>query len=471
MDLGTDYLNPDEALKQAALAWRPGQPAIAPYQAQGAAAGLNLPPVGGKLGAPPAEPQAMPAGNPVQLPSSPQPKVIAPRGTIQGDEAERTRLLDTGSGISQISSKIQNSGFGQNHPLLSKILGGAAQGVATLGDVGLSTLLPAAAINLPGTQYHHQALVNHASGAVAQDEANAEKEAQTAQATANAGHLNAETPEIAPNALSTRNYQGAQTRHLNDESEDLENPQPTYSIHDTEDGPLFVNNETGTAQHLSVDGVPVGPKLKLTQSQPIMGPDNKPHTYMIDEKGNKVADLGVHYERPQVTNNFENREGDKGRALLDKAEAAYRQAQQGANGMKAMIDDALSGGKMSARMLPLEGALEITTANGVHRINRTEVDQYAGGGNAFDRLAGLLQGTTSGVPFTPEILKSMKHLTDIQERGAYDTYKGAFDSATKRYGLKDEQPLNGPAPETREYNGHTYEKGADGQWHLQQKPQ
>ena len=44
---------------------------------------------------------------------------------------------------------------------------------------------------------------------------------------------------------------------------------------------------------------------------------------------------------------------------------------------------------MSARVLPLRGALEITTANGVHRIKpRNEIEQYGGVGSAFDRLAG-----------------------------------------------------------------------------------
>jgi len=36
----------------------------------------------------------------------------------------------------------------------------------------------------------------------------------------------------------------------------------------------------------------------LKESQPIIGPDGKPHTYMIDNSGNKVQDLGVHYEKP-----------------------------------------------------------------------------------------------------------------------------------------------------------------------------
>jgi hypothetical protein len=90
--------------------------------------------------------------------------------------------------------------------------------------------------------------------------------------------------------------QGAQTANL--QSETAERANPSLQIHDTEDGPILVNPKTGDAQHVTLDGQPVGPKLKLTQSQPIMGPDGKPHTYMIDEKGNKKVDLGVHFEKP-----------------------------------------------------------------------------------------------------------------------------------------------------------------------------
>ncbi len=49
-------------------------------------------------------------------------------------------MLGTGAGVDQIPGKIEGSGLGQAHPLVGKILGGLAQGVAKLGDVGLSLL-------------------------------------------------------------------------------------------------------------------------------------------------------------------------------------------------------------------------------------------------------------------------------------------------------------------------------------------
>jgi len=107
---------------------------------------------------------------------------LAPRGTIEGDEAERTRLMTTGPGEAQIYGKITGSKFGQAHPLAGKILGGVGQGLATLGDVALSSVAPAVAINLPGTAYHHRMLENQANQAVAADIANAQQQAQTQEA-------------------------------------------------------------------------------------------------------------------------------------------------------------------------------------------------------------------------------------------------------------------------------------------------
>jgi len=220
----------------------------------------------------------------------------------QAHMEERNRLISEGPGEDQLYGKITGSHFGQAHPLLGKLLGGLAEGGAKLADVGVSAVAPQLTMAMPGTAYHHDLLLNQANRTVGQDEANAQKEAQTAAENATAEHTAAETPEVAPNAESARALRGAQTREGNDRAQAMENPAPKFSIHDTESGPLFVNEGTGEAQHLSIDGQPVGPKVKLTQSQPIVGEDGKPHTYMLDEKGNKVADLGVHYERPMSIN-------------------------------------------------------------------------------------------------------------------------------------------------------------------------
>lgn len=53
--------------------------------------------------------------------------------------------------------------------------------------------------------------------------------AQAENAIATAAHTAAETPEIAPNAASLRNLQGATTEHLGAETEQIRNPQPNLA--------------------------------------------------------------------------------------------------------------------------------------------------------------------------------------------------------------------------------------------------
>jgi hypothetical protein len=125
-----------------------------------------------------AKPIAMPDSGMPSINPTPHAQVIAPRGTVEGDENYRGHLLNTGSGISQIANKIEGSQFGQNHPTLAKILGYGAQGAATLGDIGLRMASPLAETMVPGTEGHHQMLVNQSARQLTQDESSLGKAAQ-----------------------------------------------------------------------------------------------------------------------------------------------------------------------------------------------------------------------------------------------------------------------------------------------------
>src|ERR1700737_3740388 len=121
-----------------------------------------------KAAAQPQDAGPTPASAPMKMPGTdsvpslgapPSPNIhvlgSSPLGTLQGDKDELQRKLTTGSGESQIMHRIEGTGFGQAHPMLGKILGGAAQTAATLGDIGLSAVAPGIAANIPGTAYHH----------------------------------------------------------------------------------------------------------------------------------------------------------------------------------------------------------------------------------------------------------------------------------------------------------------------------
>lgn len=388
---------------------------------------------------------------------------INPR--IQDDEDELTRKVKTGSGISQISGKVE--GLMPNHHILGKILGGAAQGLATLGDVGLGAVDPALEMGLPGTQGHHQLLINRDESLLGHDYAHQKTAADTSHTNAQTGLTNAQTDEantrtglLPQEASDKHDLDQAQIANLNSEANTR--GKSKFSVHDTEEGPVLYNEGTGDAQRLTIDGAAVGPKQKLTQSQPIIGSDGKPHTYLLDDKGNKKVDLGVHYEKPISVNTGDNhkfQEQERGRGLLDKAEGDYRTVQQGAGTMRDMLAQADAGNKMSAQMLPLEGALAITTSQGVHRINRTEVDQYSGGGSLYDKIVGELGKVTTGQPIPANIRADIGKLTDMQEHAAWKKYNDAHDSAVRRYGLENEQALPEPGGATAAASASGQAKG------------
>lgn len=135
---------------------------------------------------------SLPAPSGPDLSIAPKPA----RGTLEGDKAERSRMLQTGAGEDQIYGKVTNSSFGQNHPLLGKILGGLGQGAAKLGDIGLSAVAPALAINLPGTEYHHNAQLRQINNQIGSEQKEGQEQAQTQNLQSEIPMHQAQTAEV-----------------------------------------------------------------------------------------------------------------------------------------------------------------------------------------------------------------------------------------------------------------------------------
>jgi hypothetical protein len=176
----------DEQRRQALLG------VVPPFQATGTAAGLNLPAV---QSAAPLN-SVPPAG---KLQNEPE-----GRGTVSGDTANRTAVLNKQPWDQTISSNIQNSKFGQAHPTGGKILGGVAQ----IGGSVLDALIPRGiASRLPFTEAGHAHQLGQANTALTGSETAAKDEAQTASLEA--------TPEIkqAQTALKEQQLQETARQH------------------------------------------------------------------------------------------------------------------------------------------------------------------------------------------------------------------------------------------------------------------
>lgn len=112
-----------------------------------------------------AQPLAPGAPAPVTLPDKDDDPLQA---KTERDQAEQERLQKSGSGVSQIFKPVDSEGNPDpnKHPGFWKKLGGVA---AKIGDVGLTTLFPSVAAQIPGTELHHQVLMNQQNQRVSID--------------------------------------------------------------------------------------------------------------------------------------------------------------------------------------------------------------------------------------------------------------------------------------------------------------
>ena len=286
-------------------------PALANPQPATPAPGMLLPPPGA-MGSSPmiAVPQSAPrlVTGPDQGQTVMSNGDSVPRGGVLGEKAEQGRLLREGSGISQISGNIQNSRLGEAHPLLGKVLGGLAQGAATIGDVGLSAVAPEVAVNLPGTSYHHQALVNQEDKQVNAANENAKDEAQTAnlnlqpQLKAAQGELNQEKQNEVESQHQAVNQNNADklksTLAQHGFAEDEQNPgqlrplkyeemsEPQQAVHDLNASRGELADATAALKKAQTSGIPA--QVQMAQQRI----DNARHNSQVAE-----SRLGIQRER------------------------------------------------------------------------------------------------------------------------------------------------------------------------------
>jgi hypothetical protein len=256
-----------------------------------------------------------------------------------------SQKLSTGSGISQIHGKIENSGFGQKHPVLSKVLGIGAQGLAELGDIGLRTVAPAVDLAIPGTSLHHLADVRGDQRQVAEDVANQDKEAQASEANARANALSNPADEITPLA-TTGGYVGVsrKTGQANPITVNGEQAQPLEKREPIQhavlpDGSVIAITR-GADGKVSADEVYHGdPKVQTQVTTLEVG--GRPHQVIVNkETGEQIKDLGETGEKPPTVNvNAGQNEADKQAARLGKPYEAMNTA---ATSQLDKIDEAMS---------------------------------------------------------------------------------------------------------------------------------
>jgi hypothetical protein len=117
-----------------------------------------------------------------------------------------------------------------------------------------------------------------------------------------------------------------------------------------------------------------------------------------------------------------------------KANKEWADAKSVIDRMSATMDAAKKGNVVSYQIIPQEGTLQLTTSQGVHRINRTEIEQYAGGGSLWQRLEGHLGKALTGKSIPDSVMQDMAEIQDIQAKGAKSRYENTLKSINQTYG-------------------------------------
>jgi len=123
-------------------------------------------------------------------------------------------------------------------------------------------------------------------------------------------------------------------------------------------------------------------------------------------------------------------------AAANKAGEDYAQAQSVTQRLNAMMDAARRGNVVSYQVLPEEGTLQITTSQGVHRINQAEIQQYAGGGSLWQRMMGHVGKTLTGESIPKSVLDDMAEIQKIQSQGSQLKYNNSLKTINQTYGAK-----------------------------------
>ncbi|HVW77980.1 MAG TPA: hypothetical protein VHB45_10235 [Alloacidobacterium sp.] len=123
-----------------------------------------------------------------------------------------------------------------------------------------------------------------------------------------------------------------------------------------------------------------------------------------------------------------------------KAGQDYASAMQTSQDLKDTLELARNGNVTAFQVLPQEGVLQITTSQGVKRINMAEIQNYAGGGSLLQKIEGIAGKSFSGKSIPSSVLDDMAKVQQVQQKGAESKYRNSLRVINSNYG-SDFQPV------------------------------
>ena len=115
-------------------------------------------------------------------------------------------------------------------------------------------------------------------------------------------------------------------------------------------------------------------------------------------------------------------------------------AKTSANTLRDVVTAAQNGNKVAGSLQSLETTMAAIRAQGLNRINATEVGLTSDAGSLYDKISGWIGKKAEGQPVPAAIQKDMLEFSDILERAAYHKYLAGHKASTELYGVPQLQP-------------------------------
>lgn len=344
-----------------------------------------------------------------------------------------------------LQNAISSTPLGLTHGPAHGFWGNVRRIAEGIGNVAGDVLDPGAAERIPGSQLNREARVasgqRELAGLQSEDRADATAASENSLRGAQTAASEEATREAPGKAASEQGLQGAEKSHLNAETDALSQPQ--YEVHDTAAGPLFVNKKTGAAQHLSLDGLPVGPKIQTETVQLQIG--GNPHAVLTNkDTGEVIKDLGPSGIKPPTVSVNEGREerNDVLKAYQPTLDSAERM-----NVMTESYEKAIKNHDQQAMLNLLANHLGMTM--GLQKGSRITRDLYNEAAQSTPWLAKVgakfdKDGYLSGVTLNPT---QMRQMVDLAQSRYQEDAKRSRSTASY-LGAKDDGPARIPGEAT-----------------------
>jgi hypothetical protein len=163
-------------------------------------------------------------------------------------------------------------------------------------------------------------------------------------------------------------------------------------------------------------------------------------------------------------------------AVADAQKAAdeYNKSVGASRDIATLISEARAGNKAAYANIPIEGVLQITTSRGTTRINRNELEAYAGAGSLYDKIAGKLGKWTAGASIPSDVMNDLEQMHNAFGANASKNYDAKLASINQNYKSHFKSVAQAPespqtagkykAGDSRVVNGTTYTRNEQGQW-------